>query len=244
MAEFDFALGEMADAIRDTTRASRPTVSPRSRRRSTPMTGSRASCGPKWARSACTASPSTKRMAASASAISNMSSRRRSRPRLGFDRAQLRRAFEPVRQPDPPLGQCRAEGKYLPKLISGEHVGSLAMSEAGAGSDVVSMKLKAEKKGDRFVLNGTKFWITNATYADTLVVYAKTGAPTRRIARHHHLPHREGHQGLLDRPEDRQGRHARLAHRRAGVRRLRSSGRECDGPNRRRRRRADVGARL
>ncbi|TPE62905.1 isovaleryl-CoA dehydrogenase [Sandaracinobacter neustonicus] len=66
------------------------------------------------------------------------------------------------------------KAKYLPKLISGEHVGSLAMSEAGAGSDVVSMKLKAEKKGDRFILNGTKFWITNATHADTLVVYAKT----------------------------------------------------------------------
>lgn len=64
--------------------------------------------------------------------------------------------------------------KYLPKLISGEHVGSLAMSEVGAGSDVVSMKLKAEKKGDRYILNGTKFWITNAPYADVLVVYAKT----------------------------------------------------------------------
>jgi isovaleryl-CoA dehydrogenase len=64
--------------------------------------------------------------------------------------------------------------KYLPKLISGEHVGSLAMSEAGAGSDVVGMKLRAEKKGDRFVLNGTKFWITNAPEANTLVVYAKT----------------------------------------------------------------------
>ncbi|OYY77327.1 MAG: acyl-CoA dehydrogenase [Sphingomonas sp. 28-62-20] len=68
------------------------------------------------------------------------------------------------------------KAKYLPKLISGEHVGSLAMSEAGAGSDVVSMKLKAELKGnDRYVLNGTKFWITNSTEADTLVVYAKTG---------------------------------------------------------------------
>ena len=66
------------------------------------------------------------------------------------------------------------KAKYLPKLISGEHVGSLAMSEAGAGSDVVSMKLRAEKKGDRYILNGTKFWITNATYADVLVVYAKT----------------------------------------------------------------------
>ena len=66
------------------------------------------------------------------------------------------------------------KAKYLPKLISGEHVGSLAMSEAGAGSDVVSMKLKAEKKGDHYILNGTKFWITNAPYADVLVVYAKT----------------------------------------------------------------------
>jgi isovaleryl-CoA dehydrogenase len=64
--------------------------------------------------------------------------------------------------------------RYLPKLISGEHVGALAMSEAGSGSDVVSMRLKAEKKGDRYVLNGTKFWITNAPHADTLVVYAKT----------------------------------------------------------------------
>ena len=77
------------------------------------------------------------------------------------------------------------KARYLPKLISGEHVGSLAMSEAGAGSDVVSMKLRAEKKGDRYILNGTKFWITNATYADTLVVYAKTGSsddkPSRAI---------------------------------------------------------------
>jgi isovaleryl-CoA dehydrogenase len=73
--------------------------------------------------------------------------------------------------------------RYLPKLISGEHVGSLAMSEAGSGSDVVSMKLKAEKRGDRYVLNGTKMWITNAPHADTLVVYAKTdpGAGTRGI---------------------------------------------------------------
>ncbi len=67
------------------------------------------------------------------------------------------------------------KAKYLPKLISGEHVGSLAMSEAGAGSDVVSMKLKAEAVQGGYVLNGTKFWITNAAYADTLVVYAKTG---------------------------------------------------------------------
>ncbi|QIK97219.1 isovaleryl-CoA dehydrogenase [Sphingomonas sp. HDW15A] len=64
--------------------------------------------------------------------------------------------------------------KYLPGLISGEQVGALAMSEAGAGSDVVSMKLKAEKSGNGYRLNGTKFWITNGAYADVLVVYAKT----------------------------------------------------------------------
>ncbi len=73
------------------------------------------------------------------------------------------------------------KAKYLPKLISGEHVGSLAMSEAGAGSDVVSMKLKAEAVQGGYVLNGTKFWITNATHADTLVVYAKTGEGSRGI---------------------------------------------------------------
>ena len=64
--------------------------------------------------------------------------------------------------------------RYLPKLISGEHVGSLAMSESGAGSDVVSMKLRAEKRGDRWVLNGTKMWITNSPDAQVIVVYAKT----------------------------------------------------------------------
>ena len=71
-------------------------------------------------------------------------------------------------------GNAEQKAKYLPKLISGEHVGSLAMSEAGAGSDVVSMKLRADKVDGGYRLNGTKFWITNAPYADTLVVYAKT----------------------------------------------------------------------
>ena len=71
-------------------------------------------------------------------------------------------------------GTDEQKKRYLPKLVSGEHVGALAMSESGAGSDVVSMKLRAEKKGDRYVLNGTKFWITNGPVADTLVVYAKT----------------------------------------------------------------------
>ncbi|MFM7029092.1 MAG: isovaleryl-CoA dehydrogenase [Chakrabartia sp.] len=71
-------------------------------------------------------------------------------------------------------GNSDQKAKYLPKLISGAHIGSLAMSESGAGSDVVSMKLKAEKVDGGFRLNGTKFWITNSDYADTLFVYAKT----------------------------------------------------------------------
>ena len=71
-------------------------------------------------------------------------------------------------------GNAEQKAKYLPRLISGEHVGALAMSEPSAGSDVVSMKLRAEKRNDRFVLNGNKYWITNGPDADTLVVYAKT----------------------------------------------------------------------
>ncbi|ORY99895.1 acyl-CoA dehydrogenase/oxidase [Syncephalastrum racemosum] len=71
-------------------------------------------------------------------------------------------------------GNEEQKKKYLPRLISGEHVGALAMSEPGSGSDVVSMKLRAEKKGDRYVLNGNKMWITNGPDADVLVVYAKT----------------------------------------------------------------------
>jgi isovaleryl-CoA dehydrogenase len=73
-------------------------------------------------------------------------------------------------------GSDAQKRKYLPKLISGEHVGALAMSEPGAGSDVVSMKTRAEKKGDRYVLNGNKMWITNGPIAETLIVYAKTDA--------------------------------------------------------------------
>jgi isovaleryl-CoA dehydrogenase len=80
-----------------------------------------------------------------------------------------------VRQPDPPLGHAEQKQKYLPKLISGEHVGSLAMSEAGSGPTSCRCAPSAVKKGDRYVLNGTKFWITNAPHAETLVVYARTG---------------------------------------------------------------------
>ncbi len=71
-------------------------------------------------------------------------------------------------------GNAAQKKKYLPKLISGEHVGALAMSEPGAGSDVVSMRTRADKQGDHYILNGSKMWITNGPVADTLVVYAKT----------------------------------------------------------------------
>jgi isovaleryl-CoA dehydrogenase len=71
-------------------------------------------------------------------------------------------------------GSAAQKRKYLPKLVSGEHVGALAMSESGAGSDVVSMRTRADKRGDRYVLNGSKMWITNGTEAETLVIYAKT----------------------------------------------------------------------
>ena len=73
-------------------------------------------------------------------------------------------------------GSAAQKAKYLPRLLSGEHVGALAMSEPGAGSDVVSMKLRADKRGDAYVLNGSKMWITNGPDADVLVVYAKTDA--------------------------------------------------------------------
>jgi len=75
-------------------------------------------------------------------------------------------------------GSQAQKRRYLPHLIAGDHVGALAMSEAGAGSDVVAMRLKAERKGDRYVLDGTKMWITNGPDADVLVVYAKTDAET------------------------------------------------------------------
>ena len=81
-------------------------------------------------------------------------------------------------------GTTEQKKRYLPKLISGEHVGALAMSEPGSGSDVVSMRTRADKKGDNYILNGSKMWITNGPLADTIVVYAKTDRDRRR-ARHH-----------------------------------------------------------
>ena len=121
--------------------------------------------------------------------------------------------------------------RYLPKLISGEHVGALAMSEPGSGSDVVSMRTRAEKRGDRYVLNGNKMWITNGPIADTLVVYAKTDpeAGPRGITA---FLIEKGFKGFSTAPEARQARHARLRHLRAGLRGLRGAGGERARPGR------------
>ena len=93
-------------------------------------------------------------------------------------------------------GSDEQKKRYLPKLISGEYVGALAMSEPNAGSDVVSMRTRADKSGDRYILNGSKMWITNGPLADTMVVYAKTD-PDRGLPRHHRLHRREGVQGIF-----------------------------------------------
>ena len=121
--------------------------------------------------------------------------------------------------------------RYLPKLISGEHVGALAMSEPGAGSDVVSMKLRAEKRGDRYVLNGTKMWITNAPYAETMVVYAKTDPDAGPKGITAFIVERD-FKGFRAGAEARQARHARLAHQRTGLRGLRGAGGERARPGR------------
>jgi isovaleryl-CoA dehydrogenase len=175
MAEMDFGLGEMADAIRDTTRrfaldhiepiAARVDAQDSFPRELWPQMGELGLHGITVEEEhgglglgylehliACEEiSRSSASIGLSYGAHSNLCVN------------QIRRWADPEQK-----------AKYLPKLISGEHVGSLAMSEAGAGSDVVSMKLRADQVDGGWQLNGTKFWITNAEYADTLVVYAKT----------------------------------------------------------------------
>jgi isovaleryl-CoA dehydrogenase len=175
MAELDFALGEMADTIRDTTRrfaldriepiAAAVDAEDRFARELWPQMGELGLHGITVDEAdgglglgylehtiACEEiSRSSAAIGLSYGAHSNLCVN------------QIRRWANPEQK-----------AKYLPKLISGEHVGSLAMSEAGAGSDVVSMKLRADKVDGGYRLNGTKFWITNAAHADTLVVYAKT----------------------------------------------------------------------
>ena len=140
-------------------------------------------------------------------------------------------------------GNEKQKRKYLPKLISGEHLGALAMSEPGAGSDVVGMRTRADKKGDRYVLNGSKMWITNGPGADTLDRLCQDRSRRRR-ARHHGLSDREGNEGIFHRAEARQARHARLRYLRAGVPGLRGAGGERARPARRGRENPDERPRL
>ena len=140
-------------------------------------------------------------------------------------------------------GNDDQKARYLPKLISGEHVGALAMSEPNAGSDVVSMTTRATRKGDRYVLNGAKMWTTNGPVAETLVVYAKTdpAAGARGITAF--LVER-GMKGFYAGDEARQARHARLGHLRTRVRGLRGSRGECARRGRQGRQRPDERPRL
>ena len=115
--------------------------------------------------------------------------------------------------------------RHLPKLISGEHVGALAMSEPGAGSDVVSMQLKAVRRGDHYVLDGRKMWITNGPDADVLVVYAKTD-PAAGGSGHQRFHHRKILCRLQSGAEARQVGDARLEYLRTGVRGLRGARRK------------------
>ena len=122
-------------------------------------------------------------------------------------------------------GNAAQKEKYLPKLISGEHVGALAMSEPGAGSDVIGMRTRAEKRGDGYVLNGSKMWITNGPDADVVDHLRDARSAARREGRDR-VHRRARHARLQHRAEARQARHARLRHLRAGLRGLRDPGRE------------------
>ena len=160
---FDFGLGAEVDMLRDTVSGLRRKTDRAARRRDRPQQRlSRAISGRRWARSACTASRSRKSMAAPGSAISTIAWRwRRSRARRPRSACPTARTPTCASTRSAATAMPTQKRQYLPKLISGEHVGALAMSEPGAGSDVVSMKTRADRKGDRYVLNGTKMWITN-----------------------------------------------------------------------------------
>ena len=172
---FDFGLGEDIDMLRETAEPSPTTRSRRAPTRSTRPTPSRAICGRRWARSACIGITVEEEYGgaglgylAHCVAMEEIS---RGSASVGLSYgAHSNLCVNQIRR----NGSDAQRRKYLPKLISGEHVGALAMSEPGAGSDVVSMRTRADKKGDRYILNGSKFWITNGPVAETLVVYAKT----------------------------------------------------------------------
>ena len=141
-------------------------------------------------------------------------------PRLGLGRPLLRRPLQSLRQPDQPLGHRPSRRRAsCPRCAPATRSARSPCRNPASGSDVVSMRLKADKKNDRYVLNGTKMWITNgpdAGHAGRLC-QDRSGA---QLARHHRLHRRGDESGLLGGAKARQARHARLQHRRAGVRRM------------------------
>ena len=239
----DFDLGETADLLRDSVRGfAADKIAPRADEIDRSNTFPARSVAANSARSACTASRSRRNGAARGSAISSIAWRwRRFRARPARSGCPTARTPISASTRSAATAPTRRSASTCPKLISGEHVGALAMSEVGAGSDVVSMTTRADKKGDRYVLNGSKMWITNGPHAETLVVYAKTdpGAGARGITA---FLIEKGIQGLLHRAKARQARHARLRHLRAGVPRLRGAGGERARQRRRRRQHPDVAA--
>ena len=171
----NFDLGETADMIRETVASFAQNEIAPARPRSTGRTLSRGTCCLRWASLACSASRVEEEWGGTGLGylehVVAMEEISRASASVGLSYgAHSNLCVNQIRR----WASDAQKARYLPKLMSGEHLGSLAMSESGAGSDVVSMKLRADKKGDRYVLNGTKMWITNAPDADVLVVYAKT----------------------------------------------------------------------
>ena len=151
----------------------------------------------------------------------------------------LWRAFQPLRQPDPPERHPGAEGPLPAEAGVGRVSSALSRCRSrGRAPDVVSMRSRAEKRGDRYILNGTKMWITNGPRR-RCDGGLRQDRPGGGVQGHHCLPGREGDEGLLGGAEARQARHARQPHGRAGLRHCRGAGGERAGPARRRRARAD-----
>ena len=244
-AGFDFGLGADVDMLRKTVSDfAQDRIAPRAGGDRPRQRRSRATCGRRWARSACTASPSRRNTAAPASAISHhcvaMEEISRASAAVGLSYgAHSNLCVNQISR----NGSEAQKRKYLPKLISGEHVGALAMSEPGAGSDVVSMRTRADKKRRPLRpqrLENVDHQRPGRRHPGGL----RQDRPHRRRARHHRLHRREGFQGFCAGAEARQARHARLRHRRTGVHRLRGAGGERARRGRQRRQRADVRSRL
>ncbi len=223
--DFDFELGTRVDELRRAVREfAERRIAPQSPTRSTAATASRANCGPRLGAMGLLGMTVPEEYGG-----------------LGFGYLEHVVAMEEISRASGSIGlsygahsnlcvnQLRRFGtdeqkrRYLPRLVTGEDVGALAMSEPGSGSDVVSMRTRADRRTDGYVLNGSKMWITNGPEADTAVIYA-TIEPGSGARGNHRIHRRARNEGLPRRPETRQVRHARLRHLRTRVRRLLRTG--------------------